>query len=59
MYEVSVDRLRVWERDGEVRWVVERCGKRHRSSRRRQRCRESNHPPFVKFENAALKIQTL
>ena len=40
-------------------WVVERCGKRHRPSRRRQGCREGNHPPFVKFENAALKTQAL
>ena len=22
-------------------------------------CREGNHPPFVKFENAALKFQAL
>ena len=40
-------------------WVVQRYGKRHRPSHRRQGCREGNHPPFVKFENAALKIQAL
>ena len=40
-------------------WVVERCGKGQRPSRRRRRCREGNHAPFVQFENAVLKIQAL
>ena len=61
VYEVSVDRLslRVWEKGWRSELGCGEVWKRHRPSRRRQGCREGNHPPFVKFENAALKIQAL